>query len=100
MLLHIMSSGLNQQQVLQRCLALTAAGDAVLFIEDGVYWATKAVQATTTLETASKGTQFYVLKEDLKARGIEEHIGPEAVQIDYLGFVKLTEKYERSVSWY
>lgn len=78
-----------------RTLELTREGDGVLFIEDGVY----AVGATSTalspaLEAArSRGVSCYALQADVQARGVQ----PQCPTVDYAGWVKLLEQYDRAV---
>ncbi len=100
MLLHIVSIGLNQRQTMQQCLDLVTPDDAILFIEDGVYWATGAPEAKALLQSASCNSKIYVLNEDVAARGIQSHIAADITCVDYVGFVTLTEEFERSASWY
>ena len=70
--------------------AAMSSEDAVLFIEDGVYFA-RASEALATLPAC----KVYFLSEDAQVRGIEVK-----QTVDYAGFVELTTQYDRCVSWY
>ena len=71
--------------------AVLSREDALLFLEDGVYFAA-AEEVLASLPSQA----FFFLEEDAAARGIH----PPARTVDYAGFVELTAQYERSVSWY
>lgn len=73
--------------------AAVAAVDAVLFIEDGVYFS----QADDAMLNFATQRQFF-LSEDLSARGLA--LRAEQEQLNYDGFVDLTTKHERCISWY
>ena len=72
--LHIISASPFSTGVLQRCLNVCAPGDAILFIQNGVY----IVQNPGLLTgedwkdegLTDRGTEVYVLTEDLDARGL------------------------------
>ena len=79
-------------------------GDVLIFIEDGVYFARSefpnrpaAGQATQSAPYFSH-LECYYLAEDLAARGIEPH--DEMQVVDTEGFVALSARLARSVSWY
>ena len=96
MVLHIFAKGLNQRTTLLKCQTLVAKGDAIIFVEDGVYWASTSELSTSCLDPSVK---FYYLAEDADTRGIKRiHNLTEAV--DYAGFVSLTANHQNSVSWF
>ena len=95
MVLHIFAKGLNQESLLKKCLLLKGAEDAVIFIEDGVHWASDSPLASQYLNT----DKLYYLVEDGEARGLK-HLCPNVTAVDYAGFTDLTVEHERSVSWF
>lgn len=78
-----------------RTLELTREGDGVLFIEDGVYAAGVAPTALSpALQAArTRGVTCYALQPDAEARGVQ----PQCTAVDYAGWVKLLEQYDRAV---
>ena len=68
-------------------LAVIDESDVLIFIEDGVYFARSEFPY-----------ECYYLAEDLAARGIEAHDDMQVV--DTRGFVALSARLARSVSWY
>jgi tRNA 2-thiouridine synthesizing protein B len=72
-------------------------GDVLLLIEDGVYGALDNTSFSTKLKSALAKNQVCVLEPDLKARGVSNLI-KGIKQIDYDGFVELTEKHQVT-SW-
>tara|TARA_R110002072_G_scaffold4663_3_gene32409 strand:- start:16715 stop:17029 length:315 start_codon:yes stop_codon:yes gene_type:complete len=101
--LHIISASPFSTGVLQRCLNVCAPGDAILFIQNGVY----IVQNPGLLTgedwkdegLTDRGTEVYVLTEDLDARGLT--VGQRNLQpISYDGFVTLVCRHRNSINWY
>lgn len=88
--LHILNRGPNQTELLQHCLDAMTSGDALLLIEDGVYW------STAHFTEKLSGVDLYVLTADLEARGLKE---PRGQSVDDDEFVDLTVVHSRSVSW-
>jgi sulfur relay protein TusB/DsrH len=78
---------------LEELWALLAPGDAVLFIEDGTYFAQQPEALASLAEQ-----RLHFLEEDATARGVSP--GPALALVDYAGFVALSADYPRSVSWY
>jgi len=88
--LHILNRGPNQSELLQHCLDALSTGDALLLIEDGVYW------SCSHFSQRLAGIDLYVLQPDLQARGLSLQTGES---VDDEGFVDLTAAHSRSVSW-
>lgn len=88
--LHILNRGPNQTDLLQHCLDAYSDGDAILLIEDGVYWASEHFSAQLN------AYQCFALKPDLEARGVRSSL---AESVDDAGFVQLCVTHSRSVSW-
>lgn len=96
MTLHIVNKSPYLNNSLERCLDNIDAGAALLLIEDGVLAATNN---KSPIDSNQKDCQFYVLKEDLIARGLLENCQSNFTIIDYDGFVSLTEQFKKSISW-
>lgn len=88
--LHILNRGPNQGELLQHCLDTFSTDDALLLIEDGVYW------SSSHFTDRLAGIDLYVLQPDLLARGLTLQSGKS---IDDEGFVDLTTIHSRIVSW-
>lgn len=98
--LHTVNKSPFERNALEACLRLAAKGGSVLFIEDGVYGATKGTSKAKLVEDAKGDLTFYVLGPDLKARGIDESKLIDGVEVvDYSGFVKLTVENDKVQAW-
>ena len=82
--------------LLNSCLEAIAKNDGVLFLEDGVYYIWKDTKGLICTEQY----EYYALKEDLLARGVEIDSIKGVSLIDYPAFVGLCEKYERIINWF
>ncbi len=89
MTLHIVSQ--NNPLALKNCLAVAAADDALMFINDGVY-------ALATHAALAKRPLIYALEEDIKARGLT--LSQTVNRIHYRQFVALSCEYNPVQSWY
>ncbi|WP_416394802.1 DsrH/TusB family sulfur relay protein [Allohahella sp. A8] len=126
-MLHIFTLGLDAGSQLEHCLALMGSKDALLLIEDGVYWshpseasgrlwaalglgndldAQRYQEADEPAPTATTDQyQVMVLTADCVARGIVADKLPEDAarcfqHIDFDRFVALTEHHIQSMTWY
>jgi tRNA 2-thiouridine synthesizing protein B len=79
------------------CLALLEPGDAVLLLGDGVYAALAGTASCTALEAT--GAEIFVLESDARAAGLLGRL-QNADVLDMDGFVALSERLERQMSWY
>ena len=95
--LHIVNRAASSSPVLQQCLNLASAGDAVLLIEDGVYTALPRVFSGVALP---KGVTVSALTTDVDARGLNGRLTAAVAIIDYDDFVMLTEQHNPVVSWF
>ena len=82
--------------LLESCTSLLEKGDAVLFIEDGVYHCTD----NSDLSAIESKAKLYALRGDLMARGVIAKSTAKAEAIDYDGFVRLCCEYDKVVSWF
>jgi tRNA 2-thiouridine synthesizing protein B len=76
--------------------AIVDEGDVLIFIEDGIYFA--RTEFSPSSAPRFKHLECYFLEEDLAARGIDILEGMQTV--DTRGFVALSARLPRSVSWY
>ena len=98
--LHTVNKSPFDRNSLDACVRLAAKGSAVLMIEDGVYGAMKGTAKSGMVEGAMGNIKFYVLGEDLAARGIAKEKLIDGIQtVDYAGFVKLVCDFETTQSW-
>ena len=92
--LHLISKS-PASSLLQSCQAVLSEGDAILFIEDGIYH-----NGDAAIESIPSDIVISVLKEDCIARGIRNSKFDRIDVIDYEGFVKLSCDYDKVVSWF
>ena len=85
------SSGL-----LDSCLTNVNQNDALLFIEDGVYYASKFSPNLKTLHHL----ELYSLEEDIMARGLNQSTLTTIKVINYNDFVDLCVRYDKVVNWF
>ena len=95
MILHIVSRSPFSHDALQRCLACACAEDAILLIEDGVY----ALSAADRFLAVSPVSAIYALNVDCQARGLSAPANP-VQEVDYGGFVDLSARFDKTVSWF
>ncbi len=100
MTLHIFNQGTQQAPLLQRCIETLSSEDTLIFIEDGVVWATKSPLCNQILEQIPRSAGVYVLREDLEARSLDGLKAESVKVVDYSGFVELTEQSKNAVSWF
>ena len=82
--------------LLASCANLLGENDAILFIEDGIYYCTDEGHLSG-IETPAK---LYTLRADLVARGMLNRNVSKAEIINYDGFVQLCCEYDKVVSWF
>lgn len=98
--LHTVNKSPFDRNSLDACVRLAVKGSAVLLIEDGVYGAMKGTVKSSVVEAAMRNVKFYVLGEDLAARGIANTKLIDGIEtVDYAGFVKLVCDFETTQSW-
>ncbi|MDF1642616.1 MAG: sulfurtransferase complex subunit TusB [Pseudomonadales bacterium] len=100
MILHTVNRSPFDTNCLNDCLEMAAAGSSIILIEDGVYAALSKTQFTDQMLAALPKHNFYVLRPDLQARGIQDCIIDEIEAVDYSGFVTLCTELDKVVSWY
>ncbi|MGR5546868.1 sulfurtransferase complex subunit TusB [Vibrio sp. PNB22_2_2] len=90
-MLHIIKS----VAALDDVMALYSEQDDVLLIEDAVYAANPQHNAFSKV----KGPSVFALQSDIDARGMANRISHSVRLISYEGFVELTVKQEKSLTW-
>lgn len=76
-------------------------GDAVIFIEDGAYNAVSSSPIASSIQNcAVQNISFYVIENDLLARGLENKLLDAIKPVDYLTFVRLSAHHNNIISWY
>lgn len=77
------------------------SGDAVLFLEDGVYSATATSPITKEIVKAlANNVKAYYLEKDAIARGVNANISECLTPVNHAEFVHLTTVHLRVMSWY
>jgi tRNA 2-thiouridine synthesizing protein B len=93
--LHTISQS-PKQELLQTCATVLQAGDAVLFLEDGVYHCMHYAD----WPPLDRAVHVYGLHADMQARGVLSR-SPKTIEVvDYNGFVALCAEYDKVVSWF
>ena len=85
----------NKANAIDKCLDVVGEKDAVLLLEDGVY----AVLDQSTWEALPESMQFFVLSDDLLARGLSNKKPARFNATSWQDFVALTTQYDKVVSW-
>ena len=85
-----------ENKLLKSCLSVISAGDAILFIEDGVYYCASQID----LQTIAESVKVYGLREDMLARATLPMIVDGVEAIDTAGFVSLCCEHDKVVSWF
>jgi len=99
-MLHMVNKSPFETTTLQSCLRHTRKGDAVLFIEDGVFGALKGTDASGDVWGRRVEVSFYVLGPDAEARGLTKDRMIDGINIiDYEGFVDLVAEHNTSQAW-
>jgi len=80
----------------QQFLAAISSGDAVLFLEDGVYH----TQSQFLPAPLPENVKLYGLREDCTARAVLEKVDAKVNLINYADFVALSCEHDRVISWF
>jgi tRNA 2-thiouridine synthesizing protein B len=98
MILHTVNKSPFDATALDSCLRIALSDDTVLLIEDGVY---AALANDTNRERMLRASATLIaLAPDVDARGIQNQLLDGIVTVDYAGFVELTTKHSKVVSWF
>ena len=93
--LHTINRSPNSN-ILKSCTKVVSAGDAILFIEDGVYYCASAID----LQAITKTVKLYGLREDMLARATLTTTMDMIEVIEMTRFVELCCEYDNIVSWF
>lgn len=95
MILHILNkSPFQHPALLQHCLNSMGAQDSLILIEDG----TLLLASLPSFNNLPDASRLFVLDSDAEARGVA--INPAATHsVDYGGFVDLTVRHDKTISW-
>ena len=83
--------------LLDDCLSVTASGDAVLLLQNGVY--ALQMQQAKLDQAVSAGITLYALQDDLHARAITSPTDRLCSIVDYDGFVDLVVAADSVTAW-
>ncbi|MFA7555072.1 MAG: sulfurtransferase complex subunit TusB [Spongiibacteraceae bacterium] len=99
MILHTINKSPFDNHSFTECLQHCQPNCSVLLIEDGVY---AAQQKTTFSDIISQRVDinFYALKADILARGLEATTLSSVTIIDDAGFVELAVNHHTVQSWF
>ena len=96
-MLHLIFQSPLQTATLQRI----GNGDAVLFLENALFYLLQNTTLNADLQTLSGRTQLCVLDSDLETRGIAaEELSTGINVINYAGWVSLTTEHKTIQSWF
>lgn len=99
-ILHIVNKSAFTSSVAQTCLDHCSHQDSVIFIENGVFNALASSPLAERINRLQAKVKFFILDEDITARGLSNKILPGIQLIDYKGFVALTVEHSPVQSWY
>lgn len=95
MILHILSTSPYAHDAWQRCREVATARDGILLTLDAVLLLSNPAAFLATVPT----THIYVLEADCLSRGIAIPDGSGITPVDYDGFVTLTTRFDKTISW-
>ncbi|MBL95440.1 MAG: Protein TusB [Alphaproteobacteria bacterium MarineAlpha3_Bin5] len=99
-ILNVVNKSPFERNCLESCLRLANSGSSILLIEDGVYAALGNTAKSTLIKNDQKNLGFYVLINDLDARGLSEAPMIDSIsRVDYDGFVDLVVDHDSIHSW-
>ena len=97
-ILHTVNQSPFSHRALKNCLDRIQLGDSILLLENGVYGALAAQPWALQMNPAF---QFYAIKEDIDARGLNTNLLLSHISlIDYTAFVQLSVEHTLVHSWY
>jgi len=95
-ILHIVNQSPFEKPCLKQCLDSFSSGDAIIFLENGVY--SLLPDHTQAPQLISK--KCYAIKADIEARGLAGTQKSSTTLIDFKDFVQLCTEYDLVQSWY
>lgn len=97
--LHLVGRSPGESSALSSCLARLGDEDGLLLLESGVYAVSALASPVEGLTPVLARSAVYALAPDLAARGLHA-VAPGVQTLDYEGFVALTLRYARTLSWF
>ena len=98
--LNLINKSPFERNCLESCLRLAGSNSSILLIEDGVYAALDNTAKSRLIKNHEKDLAFYVLINDLDARGLSEVPTINGIRrAGYGGFVDLVEGHDAVHSW-
>ena len=92
--LHTLNRSPSHQLLFEQVLSTIRPGDALLLLEDGVYYCLQ-----NNLNRKIQDIQVYAIKDDVHARGIPFETSD--VQLaSYEDYVSLTTQFDKLINWY
>ena len=85
-----------ESRLLESCLAVIGEGDAILFIEDGIYHC----GSRNGIALIEQSAKVYGLREDMLARAMLSNVDDRVEIIDTARFVELCCEHDKVVSWF
>ena len=82
--------------LLDSCLASANEDDALLFLEDGVYYSS----CNPVDLRIPQNMSIFALREDISARGLDQSILAKIEIVNYQTFVDLCIRYNKVVNWF
>lgn len=82
--------------LLNSCQPTLAQSDALLLLEDGVYYCLDG-QALASLP---KGCRVFALREDVRARGLADKLPAAVERVSTKKFVALCCDFDKVVNWF
>ncbi len=82
--------------LLESCRQLLGQNENLLFIEDGVYYASRE----DLLATIPGKRKLYALREDILARGIQGKITDRIELVSMHKFVELCCEHKKIINWF
>jgi tRNA 2-thiouridine synthesizing protein B len=100
--LHIVSTSPTSGTAFADCLRSADQGDTLLLTQDGVYAAmnTAANMMALIQDATARQITIYALLADVDARGLAGRLNTVCHLVDDNGFVELTERHPRILSWF
>ncbi len=96
-MLHTVNKSPFERNTLQSCLRLAKPGSAILLIEDAVYAANSQHPVFNCLINSE--LSISALLPDIQARGLVTCIDSQIILVNFDGWVALTEKDDKSITW-
>ncbi|WP_110687304.1 sulfurtransferase complex subunit TusB [Salinicola aestuarinus] len=97
MTLHLINRTPDNRGLFDDVVEAISEGDYLLLIEDGCY--AGLAQTRAPLGSLPRGS-VGVLKEDAESRGLLGRLDERLELVDMDGFVTLTERFPKSLSWF